>query len=128
MKINVSCLLAAAALVSMSACKEQSAPMEYAAPATAVSISFDSWLGQWNGPEGTFLSLRKVDDEYEVTIQSLDGPSKYLGRAAQDRIEFARNGTTESIRASNGEATGMKWLADKENCLTIKAGEGFCRD
>lgn len=100
-------------------------------PATAQASAQDSmnaWLGQWNGPEGTFLSLSKADGGYAITIQSLDGPSKYLGRAVQDRIEFERNGKIESIRATDGQATGMKWLLDKKNCLTIQTGEGFCRD
>jgi hypothetical protein len=34
----------------------------------------------------------------------------------------------ESIRATDGPATGMKWLSDKSNCLTIRSGEGYCRD
>jgi len=25
-------------------------------------------------------------------------------------------------------ASGMKWLSDKSNCLTIRYGEGYCRD
>jgi hypothetical protein len=87
-----------------------------------------AYQGQWNGPEGTFLALHKVADGYEVTIQSLDGLAKYQGRSVQDRIEFERDGATESIRVTDGQATGMKWLAEKENCLTIKVGEGFCRD
>lgn len=42
--------------------------------------------------------------------------------------EVERNGHTESIRAAGGGETGMKWLLDKKNCLTLQAGEGFCRD
>ena len=52
----------------------------------------------------------------------------FAGVAAADSIEFRRDGVTESIRATNGDATGMKWLAGKANCLTIKRGEGYCRD
>jgi len=103
-----------------------------ATPAMDKSVSIpgpmDAWLGQWHGPEGTFLSISKLGAGYGVTIQSLDGPSKYVGRAVQNHIEFVRNGKTESIRATDGQATGMKWLADKKTCLTINVGEGFCRD
>lgn len=96
-------------------------------PAPATSVT-DAWLGKWIGPEGTFLVLAKKGDGYEVTIQSLDGPSTYAGVAAGDHIEFQRDGKTESIRAGSGQETGMKWLLDKKDCLVIRQGEGFCRD
>jgi hypothetical protein len=88
----------------------------------------DQWLGQWNGPEGTFLRLAGGKGAYEITIQNLDGPRNFPGNAAGDRIQFERNGVKESIRATNGAETGMKWLGDKSNCLTVRAGEGYCRD
>jgi len=88
----------------------------------------DSWLGQWNGPEGTLLRLEGGDGNYSITIQDLDGPRNYTGTAVDGRIVFERNGVTESIHASNGNETGMKWLAGKSDCLTVKSGEGFCRD
>ncbi len=92
------------------------------------SDSLDLWLGQWNGPEGTFLVLAKNQERYRITIQSLDGPASFDGTAVGDHIEFVCLGKTESIRATNGKATGMKWLQDKTNCLTVSTGEGFCRD
>jgi len=88
---------------------------------------FDDWLGRWIGPEGTYLELARQADGYSVTIQSLDGPARYDGRPVNDHIEFKRNGKVESIRATGGPDTGMKWLADKSRCLTIRMGEGFCR-
>jgi len=42
--------------------------------------------------------------------------------------EFERDGLQESIRPTNGDETGMKWLAGKKNCLTVRPGEGYCRD
>ena len=98
------------------------------APAASANNVTDRWLGQWNGPEGTYLLLSKSDDQYVVKIQSLDGPATYEGVAAGDRIEFKRDGKTESIRAGSGKETGMKWLLEKRDCLIIKQGEGFCRD
>lgn len=95
---------------------------------TAPNYQTDQWLGQWTGPEGTFLRLSGGDGRYEVVIQNLDGPQTFHGRAAGDHIEFERNGVTESIRATNGAETGMKWLSEKSDCLTIKPGEGYCRD
>ena len=97
-----------------------------ASPASANNLT-DKWLGQWNGPEGTYLLLSKSGDQYVVKIQSLDGPATYEGVAARDRIEFKRDGKTESIRGANGKETGMKWLLEKKDCLMIKEGEGFCR-
>ena len=88
----------------------------------------DQWLGQWTGPEGTFLRLEGGHGAYEITIQDLDGPRTYQGKAVGELVQFERNGKPETIRATNGQETGMKWLADKSNCLTIKRGEGFCRD
>ena len=94
----------------------------------AQSRATDGWIGQWNGPEGTFLRLDGGDGTYAITIQDLDGPRNYTGTAVDGRIEFERNGVKESIHASNGTETGMKWLAEKSDCLTIRPGEGFCRD
>lgn len=88
----------------------------------------DQWVGQWNGPEGTFLALSGGGGQYEVTIRNLDGPRAFAGTAAGDRIDFERDGVKESVRATNGAETGMKWLAEKKNCLTVRAGEGYCRD
>jgi hypothetical protein len=96
--------------------------------ATSLDPVTDRWLGQWNGPEGTFLRLEGGKGRYEITIRDLDGARTYQGVTVGDQIHFDRNGATESIRASNGVETGMKWLSDKSDCLTIRAGEGYCRD
>ncbi len=112
-----------AALVLMAAaCRDR----EPAAAAPAVA-STDRWLGQWNGPEGTFLQLSRSGDKLVVKIQSLDGAASYDGVAVGDRIEFQRDGKTASIRAGTGQQTGMKWLADKSDCLIVQTGEGYCR-
>jgi hypothetical protein len=97
-------------------------------PSTTSERLSDRWLGQWNGPEGTYLLLSSNGDKYIVKIQSLDGPATYEGVPVGDRIEFVRAGRTEFIRAGSGEETGMKWLLEKKNCLIVKTGEGFCRD
>ena len=88
----------------------------------------DSWAGRWNGPEGTYLDIAGANGAYEITVKDLDAARTFTGAAAGDRIEFGRDGATESIAATNGDETGMKWLAGKTNCLTIKLGEGYCRD
>jgi hypothetical protein len=88
----------------------------------------DGWLGRWDGPEGTFLLLERADGGYDVTIRNLDGPRTFRGHAVRDQVQFERDGMTEVMRSTDGAATGMKWLSDKSSCLTIRYGEGFCRD
>jgi len=88
----------------------------------------DQWLGQWDGPEGTFVRITGGNGHYEVTVQNLDGPRTFVGTAKGDEIAFERDGKLETLRASNGEQTGMKWLAQKKDCLTVRKGEGYCRD
>ena len=99
-----------------------------AAAGAASSSTPDRWLGRWTGPEGTFLLVEGGSGTYDVTIQDLDGPRRFRGASVGERIEFDRDGVKESLRATDGAATGMKWLTDKSNCLTIRLGEGFCRD
>jgi hypothetical protein len=95
---------------------------------TSTAPVTDEWLGQWNGPEGTFLRLEGGKGRYKITIQDLDGPRTYQGTTVGAQIQFDRNGETESIRATSGPETGMKWLIDKADCLTVQPGEGYCRD
>ena len=63
-----------------------------------------------------------------VLFQHLDGPRDFRGITVGRQIEFERDGRKESIRATGGTATGMKWLVDKSNCLRVRLGEGYCRD
>jgi hypothetical protein len=89
----------------------------------------DSWRGQWTGPEGTMLLITGSQGEYEVVVRNLDGPLAFAGHSVVNGIEFTRDGTVELIRATDGQGTGMKWLAEKQDCLVIRKGEeGFCRD
>jgi len=64
---------------------------------------------------------------YDLTLANLDGPRSFPGKADGDTIRFERDGKAEVLRATNGEGTGMKWLADKTDCLVVAPGEGFCR-
>ncbi len=104
------------------------APTSTTSTSAAVNRPTDAWVGQWIGPEGTYLLLSHDGEKYAVKIQSLDGPATYEGVASGNQIQFERHGKSEFIRAGSGEETGMKWLLEKKNCLIIKTGEGFCRD
>src|SRR5262245_51513338 len=76
-------------------------------------VDESDWLGKWQGPEGTSVELSVTGDGYRIVVTNLDGPRTFTGRAvASDRIQFDRDGTTESIRRGSGKDTGMKWLAD----------------
>jgi hypothetical protein len=88
----------------------------------------DEWVGRWTGPEGTYLDIAGANGVYEIVIKDLDAARTFSGSAVGDRIEFRRGEAAESLHATNGDATGMKWLAGKANCLTIRLGEGYCRD
>ena len=112
-------------------CAERSAPDAPATPGSVTPRSkpaTDAWVGRWNGAEGTFLELAGNHGSYQIAVRNLDGPRVFAGEAVGDRIQFERDGIKETIRATNGRDTGMKWLADKSNCLTVRPGEGYCRD
>jgi hypothetical protein len=96
--------------------------------ATSSAPVTDKWVGQWNGPEGSFLRITGSGGAYEITIQNLDGQLTYAGTSVENEIQFERNSIKETIQATNGEQTGMKWLSDKTNCLTIHSGEGYCKN
>jgi hypothetical protein len=104
-----------AVILSLTACKDKSDPHA-------------AWLGKWTGPEGTYLDLSVRDDNYAVVVANLDGPITFEGRAVDGGIAFDRDGKTETIKAGDGTATGMKYLEGKKDCLVINSGEGFCRD
>ncbi|RYY73273.1 MAG: hypothetical protein EOO52_17840 [Gammaproteobacteria bacterium] len=92
------------------------------------SIITDTWLGKWNGVEGTFIDISGGNGTYTITISDLDGPKQYQGSSKNNQITFERNGITETIQPTDGPGTGMKWLSDKSNCLRVREGEGWCRD
>jgi hypothetical protein len=88
----------------------------------------DTWIGEWKGPEGTMLKISGAEGQYRIAITNLDETKTYSGNSVNNRIVFMRDGKEKQIQATDGMGTGMKWLSEKTNCLTIAAGEGFCRD
>lgn len=114
-------VLAAAAL---GGCSRPAPP---AAPVVAAGVP-GNWLGRWPGPEGTYLEVAGGPGTYDVTVRNLDGPRRFDAKAGSGTLVFVRDGVTETIRAGDGTATGMKWLAGKRDCLVVKPGEGYCRD
>ncbi len=114
-------------VVLLAACAKQPAPSAPATPDAPPAVP-TAWLGKWNGPEGTWLEIAAADGAYAVTVGNLDGPRRFAAAARNGTLSFERDGLHETLRANDGAGTGMKWLADKRNCLAIKSGEGFCRD
>jgi len=123
------CSPKAAADHSASAAAESAAVSMAAEPAVSTAaIDPSAFTGKWTGPEGTALTITPQGADYKVTVQNLDGPRDFVGTAADGGIQFTRDGQNLVIRPGSGEETGMKWLADKHNCLVVAPNEGYCRD
>ena len=94
----------------------------------------DKWIGQWIGVEGLHLTIAKDDSigrgHYLLTMQyglDADDAGTFKGEATEDGIAFIRPDGPQLLRAGDGAATGLKWLADKKDCLIVATGEGYCR-
>lgn len=124
MKFTVPLLIAVS---SLAACSRTEPPAAPAAPAPPPPDR-SAWLGQWAGPEGTSLTVAKVGEIYTISIRDLDRSTTFQAEPVADGLRFERRGQSETLHATDGEGTGMKWLASRHDCLTVKTGEGFCRD
>ena len=71
--------------------------------------------------KGLALDIARGDrpGTYRLHIALMDGANDYIGTADGDMIRFTRDGKAETIRHTSGADTGLKWLADKKDCLTI---------
>jgi hypothetical protein len=134
-RLSIGLLLACITVLAGCGKKESAAPVAKPDPSVnsesvpPARSPLDTWQGTWNGPEGTYLKLTaKPDSGYEVVIKDLDGERSFEGVGNGDQIRFTRDGRQERIQATDGTGTGMKWLAGKSDCLTVKAGEGYCRE
>lgn len=104
-------------------------PVNPVASAPAARLEAD-YLGRWTGVEGMFLNVTKRDGG-GVTLEmqwDLDNKGSFPGDVTAEGLRFMRNGVAETATFSDGNATGLKWLAGKKECLTVKTGEGYCRD
>lgn len=99
--------------------------------AITVIPSRDAWVGRWKGVEGTYLVVSKGASAGAYTLEmqyTLDDKGSFNGTATETGIAFERPDGKQELRASNGDATGLKYLAGKKDCLKVKDGEGYCRD
>lgn len=84
--------------------------------------------GQWNGPEGTYLKIGNSETGPIISIKDLDKEETYKGSfTPSGQIVFERNDIMERVVRGTGSETGMKWLMDRQDCLIIQYGEGYCR-
>lgn len=119
------------------ACTAQ--PQREAAPVAPSSgqtmeakVPTNRFIGHWIGPEGLYLDIAAdggpYSGRYALKMKyTLDDEGSFTGLAKLDTIVFERGGKHLSIRAGDGDETGMKWLAGKTDCLIVAPGEGYCR-
>ena len=89
------------------------------------------YTGRWIGVEGMVLDVAPTatPGHYALTMQwDLDNKGKFDGTVTGNTISFDRGGIRETLRPTNGDATGLKYLFGKTDCLTVKPGEGYCRE
>ncbi|KAA0691347.1 hypothetical protein DT594_17375 [Halopseudomonas laoshanensis] len=133
-------ILTLSALLLISGCTDDSHTQETQTPAvTEPSQSdyqtTDQWVGKWIGVEGLVLDISENQavgpGHYLLEMRyglDADQSGTFEGQATEQGISFSREGDTYLLRAGNGEDTGMKWLAEKQDCLIVQSGEGYCRD
>ena len=124
--------------MSMIACSQQPASSEnivaVAASEPTVAPTFPparNYLGRWTGVEGMFLDIAATNrpDRYRLTMQyDLDHRRTVVAKLDNDRLVFTSEGSSHSLVPTDGVATGLKYLANKKDCLTVMPGEGYCRD
>ena len=109
---------------------ETTAPEETAADPAAAAHRYAAWAGKWTGVEGMYATITTAEPgKYKLEMQSdLDTKGTYDGSDSDGGITFTRGAESLTLAASTGDATGLKYLAGKKDCLKVKDGEGYCRD
>ncbi|TFY94113.1 hypothetical protein DYL61_10550 [Pseudomonas nabeulensis] len=133
-------LFVVSALALLTACNQETKDAPKPAPASVQATLVpetpptDQWVGKWIGVEGLYLTIAKDDSigrgHYLLTMQyglDADDAGTFKGEANEDGIAFNRPDGPQLLRAGDGADTGLKWLADKKDCLIVVSGEGYCR-
>lgn len=141
-------LAGAAALALLTGCEKAEAPAPAETATTEVPVEmtapegadandpavaahrYAAWAGKWTGVEGMYVTITAAEPgKYKLDMQSdLDTKGTYDGSDGEGGITFTRGTETLTLAASTGDATGLKYLAGKKDCLKVKDGEGYCRD
>ncbi|MDB5696285.1 MAG: hypothetical protein JWN21_1828 [Sphingomonas bacterium] len=110
------------------------APGNAATPITANQFVEEDYLGRWRGVEGMYLVVAKADvpGQFRLEMQwDLDRRAIFIADATDEPatagLSFTRDGEELLLRRTDGDATGLKYLAGKRECLTVRPGEGYCR-
>lgn len=129
-------VLASLSLIACSPKPDTSTPTEAEASASSAASTSASkaadvaagYVGRWTGPEGTSLEVVARQHDYEVTLSGTSTPGVFTGTVNGNAMQIERNGETQLIRHTTGAKTGVKYLADKLDCVSVSNGEGYCRD
>lgn len=107
-------------------------PPEVLPPGNDTAQTDDPFAGRWTGPEGLYAQIAPAaaPGAYTVEMQyTLDDKGNFTATREGDTLKLTRKGQAVTITPGSGDATGMKWLAGKQDCLVVVAGsEGYCRD
>lgn len=95
----------------------------------------DAFMGTWIGVEGLYLTVDpnpvRGPDSYRLTMQygtDAADTATVIATLEDKALRFQRDGRDLALRRGTGDETGLKWLADKRDCLVVEPGEGYCRD
>jgi len=111
---------------------ETPTPAPTSAPsAEATTETARTYSGRWIGVEGMYLDVTPTGAT-TATLKmrwglDADMEGRFPASVTRDGLRFTRDGETLLLRPSDGDATGLKWLAGKKDCLTVATGEGYCR-
>ncbi len=99
----------------------------------ATPVDPAQWVGRWTGVEGLYLDIQpdpaRGNGAFMLEMQySLDDKGSFPGDAVGNGIRFTRPDGIFLLTATDGESTGLKYLMEKQDCLTVTTGEGYCRD
>ena len=99
------------------------------APSETAMLEAD-YLGRWTGVEGMYLVVAsRPGGGVTLDMQwDLDHKGTFDGSVTAEGLRFMRKDVAEIAVHANGDNTGLKYLAGKQDCLLVKPGEGYCRD
>ncbi|MDH5835253.1 hypothetical protein [Luteimonas kalidii] len=99
-------------------------------PPADTAMADADYLGRWTGVEGMYLVVAaKPGGGVTMEMQwDLDNSGTFDGSVTAEGLRFMRDRVAETAVPTDGDATGLKYLAGKQDCLTVKPGEGYCRD
>lgn len=89
-----------------------------------------AFTGRWRGGEGTYMRISRNGSTFRIENQwglDQDMSGVFTGRLGKNGLTFQRNGRTETLRPSRGDAINLSALRGKTDCLKVSVNEGYCR-